>query len=155
MLKYSFKQYPLIYDCWEDQPQIILSGGQDLKGANYVQSQFFFFFFFGPHHSACRIFVPLLGIEPMPPAVEMWSANYWTTREVPQGQFLKKERPSHQWQQELQSVVTVATIGWTGIYSRLKALLSSPRLSNLSLQLTHLGKQVFQRGRPYVIHTHF
>lgn len=136
MLKRSFKQYPLIYDCWEDQPRIILSGGQDLKGANYVQSQFFFFFF-------------------LTTPFGMQDLCSFTTREVPQGQFLKKERPSHQWQQELQSVVTVANIGWTGIYSRLKALLSSPRLSNLSLQLTHLGKQVFQRGRPYVIHIHF
>ena len=78
------------------------------------------FLFFWPHHVACRIFVPLLGIEPLPLAVEMWSPNYWTTREVPQSPFSKKERPSHQWQQELQPVVTVATIGWTGIYSSSK-----------------------------------
>ena len=54
------------------------------------------------------------------PCIGRWSPNYWTTREVPQSPFSKKERPSHQWQQELQPVVTVATIGWTGIYSSSK-----------------------------------
>ena len=32
---------------------------------------------------ACRISVPQPGIEPMPPAVEVWSLNHWTAREVP------------------------------------------------------------------------
>ena len=40
-----------------------------------------FFFFFGPYH--IRILVLWSGIEPMPPAVEMWSLNHWTIREVP------------------------------------------------------------------------
>ena len=44
-----------------------------------------FFFFFG--HAACGILVPQPGIEPAPPAVEAWSSNYWTAREVP-GVFL-------------------------------------------------------------------
>ena len=26
---------------------------------------------------------PRLGMEPVPPAVELWSPNYWTAREVP------------------------------------------------------------------------
>ena len=30
----------------------------------------------------CRILVPRLGIEPMPPAVEVRILNNWTTREV-------------------------------------------------------------------------
>ena len=38
-------------------------------------------FFSGPE--ACGILVPPLGIEPMPPAVEVESPNRWTTREVP------------------------------------------------------------------------
>ena len=33
---------------------------------------------------ACGILVPWPGIEPVPPAVEVQSLNYWTTREVPQ-----------------------------------------------------------------------
>ena len=41
-----------------------------------------FFFFFGCA-AACRILVPQPGIEPVPPAVEAWSPNHWTTREVP------------------------------------------------------------------------
>ena len=35
------------------------------------------------HSIACRILVPLPGIEPMFPAVEAWNPNYWTAREVP------------------------------------------------------------------------
>ena len=26
--------------------------------------------------------VPCLGLEPMPPALEAWSLNQWTTREI-------------------------------------------------------------------------
>ena len=33
--------------------------------------------------SAWGILVPWPGIEPVPPAVEAWSLNHWTTREVP------------------------------------------------------------------------
>ena len=32
---------------------------------------------------ACRILVPQIGIKPVPPALEVWSPNPWTTREVP------------------------------------------------------------------------
>ena len=32
---------------------------------------------------ACGILVPPPGIEPMPTAVEAWSLNHWTAREVP------------------------------------------------------------------------
>ena len=42
----------------------------------------FILFYFWPHHMACRILVPQPGIEPLPPAVEVWSLNHWTTREV-------------------------------------------------------------------------
>ena len=31
-------------------------------------------------HTAYKILVPLLGIEPLPPAVEVWTPNHWTTR---------------------------------------------------------------------------
>ena len=41
------------------------------------------FFFFWPHHTACGTLVPRPGIEPVPPAVEAWSLNHWTPREVP------------------------------------------------------------------------
>ena len=34
-------------------------------------------------HMACGILVPWAGIEPMTPALEVWSLNHWTTREVP------------------------------------------------------------------------
>ena len=32
---------------------------------------------------ACGILVPRPGIEPAPPALEVWSLNHWTAREVP------------------------------------------------------------------------
>ena len=44
--------------------------------------QGFYFLFFLPHHSACGILVPRPGIEPTPLAVEAWSLNQWTAREV-------------------------------------------------------------------------
>ena len=36
---------------------------------------------------ACGILVPLPGIELTPPAVEVWSLNHWTAREVPSDSF--------------------------------------------------------------------
>ena len=38
---------------------------------------------FWTHRMACRILVPEPGIEPMPPAMEVWSPNHRTTREFP------------------------------------------------------------------------
>ena len=49
------------------------------------------FFFFWPHSKACGILVPRPGIEPMHLAVEAWSLNHWTAREVP---VLIKRRPA-------------------------------------------------------------
>ena len=34
------------------------------------------------YHVACGIFIPLPGIEPIPPAMEVRSLNHWTIREV-------------------------------------------------------------------------
>ena len=39
------------------------------------------------------ILVPQPGIEPMPPALEVWSLNHWTTREVSRSFFFKQEIP--------------------------------------------------------------
>ena len=41
------------------------------------------FFFSWPQRVACGILVPPPGTEPVSPAVEVWSLNYWTAREVP------------------------------------------------------------------------
>ena len=38
---------------------------------------------------ACGILVPLLGIEPVPPALEAWSPNHRNVREFPISLFLK------------------------------------------------------------------
>ena len=37
---------------------------------------------------ACGILVPRPGIEPVHPALEAWSPNHWTAREVPKHGFL-------------------------------------------------------------------
>ena len=45
----------------------------------YTFLHIYFFFFLA---TLCGILVPQPGIEPVPPAVEAWSLNHWTTREV-------------------------------------------------------------------------
>ena len=47
-----------------------------------------FGFSFWPCHAPCGILVPRPGMEPVPPAMEVWSLNHWTTGEVPRGAFL-------------------------------------------------------------------
>ena len=42
----------------------------------------FFFFSPWPLCTACGILVPQTGIEPRTPAMETWSLNHWTAREV-------------------------------------------------------------------------
>ena len=48
-----------------------------------VHTQPVLFFFFLPHREACGFLLPCPGIKPMSPAVEAWSPNHWTAREVP------------------------------------------------------------------------
>ena len=43
----------------------------------------YLFIYFWPRCLACGILVPQPGIQPVPPAVEAWSLNHWTAREVP------------------------------------------------------------------------
>ena len=50
------------------------------------------FFFFWPYPTACGILVFQGGIYPMCPAVETWSFNHWTVREVLGQIFLKQQR---------------------------------------------------------------
>ena len=45
------------------------------------------FCFYG--HAACGILVPQPGIESVAPAVEAWSPNHWTAREVPNSDSFK------------------------------------------------------------------
>ena len=51
----------------------------------------FTFFFPLASCATCRILVPWPGIEPMPPAVEVWSSNHWTAREVPEVCYFKHQ----------------------------------------------------------------
>ena len=51
----------------------------DMYIVHHIPAYYFFFFW----HAACGILVPQPGIEPVPAAMEGWSLNHWTTREVP------------------------------------------------------------------------
>ena len=70
---------------WLCLPQIRnvgLSGGWMDPGICYYKSVPILFYFW-PHCVACGILFPWPGIEPTPPALEAWSPNHWTAREVP------------------------------------------------------------------------
>ena len=57
----------------------------------YTLACFFFFFFnliFWPFHAACGDLHSPTRIKPMSSAVEVWSLNHWTTRQVPALAFL-------------------------------------------------------------------
>ena len=41
------------------------------------------FIYFWPHLLTCGILLTLPGIKPKSPALEAWSPNHWTTREIP------------------------------------------------------------------------
>ena len=67
---------------WGDTTYLVVSDVNDIcfdlfkKKKNFVKM-------FLPPGRACGILVPRPGIELVPPAVEAWSANHWTAREVP------------------------------------------------------------------------
>ena len=45
--------------------------------------KFYLFMYFCLYHGAYGILDSQPGTEPMPTAMEAWSLNHWTTREVP------------------------------------------------------------------------
>ena len=47
------------------------------------------FFIFWPHCTAYGILAPRPQIKPVPPSVEVWHLNYWTTSKVPTGIFIR------------------------------------------------------------------
>ena len=51
-----------------------------------------FYFYFSAIPCSIWFLVPWLGIKPVPPAVERWSLNHWTVREVPTPGFVKVPR---------------------------------------------------------------
>ena len=61
--------------CTEQQTGDLL-----LRPCGWLPSLGFFFFFC---HVACEILVPWPEIEPVSRAVEVWSPNHWTTRQLP------------------------------------------------------------------------
>ena len=90
------------YRQWEPDPQQPVLGDQLCSGPlhfTYILDKDLyitrshslkkiFFFFFWPHGVAHRILAPLPGIKPAPPAVEAWSLNHWSAREVPRAHSL-------------------------------------------------------------------
>ena len=52
-----------------------------------TESELVFCFLFSGHHTACGILVHQPGFEPMHSALEVWSPNHLTTREVPESVF--------------------------------------------------------------------
>ena len=59
-------------------------------------TKYWILFLFWPFHIACRIIVPQLETETLPPAVEAWGLNHWTTMEVPvMNYFNIKKKESH------------------------------------------------------------
>ena len=59
--------------------QFSVDGWSDLHGVALFLFLNYYYFTFGP----CSIVVPWPGISLMPSALELWSPNCWTTREVP------------------------------------------------------------------------
>ena len=54
---------------------------------NLLQYRFCFLFVFFFGREARGIPAPRPGIERVPPALQVWSLNHWTTREAPVSQF--------------------------------------------------------------------
>ena len=55
----------------------------NILSSAFPQDGFIYLFIWASTH-ACGILVPQPGIEHVPPAVETWSLNHWTAREVPE-----------------------------------------------------------------------
>ena len=70
-----------------------------------AEEWFFVLFFWGggfwPRCAACGILVPQPGIEPTPPALEVWSLNHWTAREAPRMVFYCGQKTSYLYMKEL------------------------------------------------------
>ena len=68
---------------WQTENVLLLNLSGKPEATSLSVLFFFFFFNFWPCHFVCRILVSPPGIEPTPPALEVWSLNHWTTREGP------------------------------------------------------------------------
>ena len=49
---------------------------------------------FCPYHEACGVLVPQPGIDLQPLALEAWSPNHCTAREIPEYKFFFKNQES-------------------------------------------------------------
>ena len=68
----------------KSQPIFFLTKAPYFLWASIVIFKFFLsFFFFLPSCEVCRTLDPWPGMEPVPPAVEVWRPNKWISREFP------------------------------------------------------------------------
>ena len=78
---------------WIQQKQLLEQISKFGTGSHHTRSvcknQLFFFFFpvFWPCQHGMRDHSSLPGMKPMPPAMEVWCLNHWTTREAPYDPF--------------------------------------------------------------------
>ena len=83
LLKNTWRKYNYYYPCFtaEDtsvSAELLIIGLLKLFSLVFT----IYLFIFGPRHMSCWILVPWPGIEPVPPALEEQSPNYWTAQEI-------------------------------------------------------------------------
>lgn len=59
------------------------SPGADQAGTSIFFKNYLLTLIFWLHYVACGVLVPRSGVTPVPPALEAWSLNHWTSRRVP------------------------------------------------------------------------
>ena len=84
----------------------LVFNGKSLNEPGFKKNTVFYFLIFWPCPVTYGILVPQPGIKPMPPAVEAWGLNHWTTEEV-QGTCLLVQLASWLWGR--QSLIQVGT----------------------------------------------
>ena len=73
---------------WTEDPGGLQSIGSHRVGHDWNDLALTnYYYYFRLCHVAYGILVPWPGFKPGPPAVEVWSLNHWTTREVPIDSF--------------------------------------------------------------------
>ena len=90
----------------------------------YIYIYIYFFFF--SCTVVCGILVPWPGIRPVPPALEAWSLNHWTAREVPVYMYFYKCKIYNR--QPVWSLRRAVTCGGVGV-----VILTCPLSSTLKL----------------------
>ena len=87
-LQYPCLENPMDRGAWQATVHGVAKSQTRLRDFTFflcaLNKKYVHFFFPSVCHMACGILVLQPGVKPMPPAVEAWSVNPWTTREVPE-----------------------------------------------------------------------